>query len=423
MAAIRSSPGPTWWPPVSANKPGDDRLAVAVIGGGPAGCAAALGLARAGIERVALFEASPSARSKLGESLPPDARPLLRSLGVWDSFVEQGHAPCLGNCSAWGGDSLGYSDYVMHPLGPGWHLDRQRFESWLLDQTAQAGIGVELGTRLVAITRTDHGFRLDLRGPNGPVQRHARHVIDATGSNARVARLLGADRRWLDRLFFTYGYFVPPPDTAVNRLTLVEAVPDGWWYRAALPDGRLALALACELQTLREQRLDRWQPWLNHLAQTRHAATGLAGSLFLKDAMTTMAAPSFRLEPAIGDGWLAVGDAAGAFDPLLARGIAKALEDGLEAAQVVARWLQQGECDPAAEYASLLAARFQTMVFLRKRFYAIEQRWPDAPFWQARRRASSGVTALRTERAKPIPSGSDSKPVLRQAMPRPAERR
>ncbi|MGH3923220.1 MAG: FAD-dependent oxidoreductase, partial [Pseudonocardiaceae bacterium] len=68
---------------------------VVVIGAGPAGATAALTLARRGA-RVLLAERPERPerqRIRLGEGLPPAARPLLTSLGLWEQFRAAGHLP------------------------------------------------------------------------------------------------------------------------------------------------------------------------------------------------------------------------------------------------------------------------------------------------------------------------------------------
>jgi len=66
------------------------KVDVALLGGGPAGCAAALALARHGFS-IALIERSSYDNVRVGETLPPEVRVLLQSLGVWDQFVR--HVP------------------------------------------------------------------------------------------------------------------------------------------------------------------------------------------------------------------------------------------------------------------------------------------------------------------------------------------
>ncbi len=61
-------------------------LDVAIVGGGPAGAAAAITAVEAGL-RVALFEALPFPRFRPGEALHPGVESLLRQLGVWDALL------------------------------------------------------------------------------------------------------------------------------------------------------------------------------------------------------------------------------------------------------------------------------------------------------------------------------------------------
>src|SRR6187549_1177938 len=104
------------------------RFQVAVVGGGPAGAATALALRRRGVADVLLVEAGDYRGVRFGESVPPDLRLPLDALGLWTSFVAQGHEPCLGSCSVWGSAQPGYNDFLFNPHGHGWHLDRARFD-------------------------------------------------------------------------------------------------------------------------------------------------------------------------------------------------------------------------------------------------------------------------------------------------------
>ena len=63
------------------------RLQIQVIGGGLAGCAAAIAARQQGAE-VALWEKSRFPRHKVcGEYLSPEIEPILKDLGVWDEFL------------------------------------------------------------------------------------------------------------------------------------------------------------------------------------------------------------------------------------------------------------------------------------------------------------------------------------------------
>jgi flavin-dependent dehydrogenase len=75
---------------------------ITVIGGGPAGCAAALAALSEG-SAVTLYEKSRFPRHKVcGEFLSPELAPALHSLGLWSGFLAAGPARitrallCLG---------------------------------------------------------------------------------------------------------------------------------------------------------------------------------------------------------------------------------------------------------------------------------------------------------------------------------------
>lgn len=101
-----------------------------MVGAGPAGAAAALVLARAGAD-VTLLDAGDGGSFPVGEGMPPAARPLLAALGLSESMLAQGHRPALGNRSAWGSARIVDTDFIAHPFGTGWHLDRRAFNAGL----------------------------------------------------------------------------------------------------------------------------------------------------------------------------------------------------------------------------------------------------------------------------------------------------
>src|SRR5216683_2678461 len=95
-----------------------DPFDVGVIGGGPAGATAATILARSGL-RVLLVDDSRSSEFKVGEGLPPAAKPLLCDVGVWERFAADGHLRSCGNESAWGGPEVRSTHFLRDPNGHG----------------------------------------------------------------------------------------------------------------------------------------------------------------------------------------------------------------------------------------------------------------------------------------------------------------
>lgn len=178
-----------------------------------------------------------------------------------------------------------------------------------------------------------------------------------------------------------------PADSIFTQLTILEAVEYGWWYAARVPDGRIAVAVASDPDILGASLRSREQ-WHKRLMGTRHLAGELTGCP-VGATMVTHVAPSAVLDRAGGTDWLAVGDAACSYDPLSARGIHAALDDGERAGRLVAARLGG---DPAAleEHQAAVATRFADYLVDLGHFYRLEWRWPSAPFW-ARRRARTAA--------------------------------
>lgn len=368
---------------------------VVILGGGPAGCASAFSLLAAGIgpERLLVVEASRFEKERIGESIPPDTRRLFDALGLLTAFNAEGHETCYGSASSWGDDQLGYNDFVFNPYGNGWHLDRRRFDAWLAGEVETRGVQLERGVRFLdVLAHGKDGASLALGQPGVVEERvDTRFVVDATGCRSRYARRMGAHRRELDRLVSAAAFFEIPAGTDGRaafdfaRLTLLEAVEYGWWYTARLPNRRVATAVATSHAIYKARQFHRPRSWLSALAQTRYVSKVLAECEPVANSMKVCTAPSYLLEPAYGTHWLAVGDAASAYDPISSRGIFKALADGISAGPAIAAQLEGDGGRALASHQRALATRFEEYAGQRAYFYDQERRWKSAPFWIERR--------------------------------------
>lgn len=362
---------------------------VVIVGGGPAGCAAALTLRRYSTLSVVVVEQGDYHAPRVGETVPPSIQPLLGYLGVWEPFVAAQHLPAHGTCAAWGSPELTTRDFLFTGRGAGWHLDRRRFDEMLAEQVSASGGALLPHTRVAGCTRTEAGaWHLTLAGPDGePFPLAARFLIEASGKKASLAKKLGARQQRFDRLVGVMGFFEVPDHP--THLTLVEAVEAGWWYSALLPDGRVAVAFMSDADLVRGLRAAHRNGWLALLAATHHTRERLAGGTLLA-APRVLPAFSHLLHPLSGPSWLAAGDALASFDPLASMGIGHALSSGSHAARV-AHDLLTSDGSLLPTYTRSAAQNVQHYLALRQRHYLREQRWPDAPFW-ARRQGEERLT-------------------------------
>lgn len=346
------------------------------MGGGPAGAVAALVLARRGVP-VLVCEARPGPALKVGETLPSNLAPLLRQLGLEGLLADRdSHLRSQGNRSFWGSSVATESPFLANPYGEGWHVDRQRFEAGLAEAAIAAGAEWRWGVRVVPPSVPEAGF-----------------VVDATGRSARLARRLGSRRLRYDRLI-GISTLLASPAPAEDTYTQVEATPDGWWYSALLADGRLAVAVFGDADLL-ERPLLAGDPeaWWSRLRQTEATRERVEAHGYRQNAgLRVLPADTSRLDHIMRYLWLAVGDAAVAYDPLSSYGVGSALGSGFYAGHAIAD-LFAGREEARLAYLSVMQEAAERCFALQREAYSRERRWPESPFWRRRQAADYLLTA------------------------------
>jgi flavin-dependent dehydrogenase len=377
------------------------RFSTAILGGGPAGTAAAIALARNGL-RVALLERSHYVAPRVGETLAPSVKPLLYRLDVCEVFQNDRHLPSPGIVSVWAGEQPYENDFIFNPYGNGWHLDRARFDRSLAESAEKYGATIFRSARVRScIRRGDQNWVVKFEADKRMLEIDAVFLIDATGRSAWLARKQGARRIALDRLVATIG--VAQCSNDGDQRTIIEAAPDGWWYSARLPRRKAVAMYMTDADWLpRSRNLLHWF-WRERLQQAPLIAEVLPEIADLPE-LRTVSANSARLNQFTGPGWLAVGDAALTYDPLSSQGICTALESGLRAAQAITQ-LWNGQGSALEEYTAWLEDEFEAYLRQYAFYYAQVKRWPDSQFWQRRQRSwaerKSAVYVTDTQRTTP----------------------
>jgi flavin-dependent dehydrogenase len=360
---------------------------VCIIGGGPAGVATALMLQQRGIQST-IIEASATVPAKVGETLPPTVLPALQVLGAAHILDNTAHLPCYGNSYLWGSNKVQEKHFIFQTAGNGWHLDRRQFETDLIELAIQKGIGFIPNTRLMQVMPDeDTGYwKLAVKTGDTPVlTHHCRFVADASGRNSKFARCLGVERKQFDSLTGVVAHFKLKDDSPITQLTHIEAVENGWWYAAAVNNSSIITAFMTDA-TILPKAVQKIPGYWQALQETKLISTLFPQGYTPADTgLHTQPANTSMLSCCYGNNWLALGDAAFAYDPISSYGISSALGGGCYAGNAIADHLAGAEeALPAYQYITEKA--FAAYLPLLQQQYAIETRWTEAAFWKERNR-------------------------------------
>ena len=300
---------------------------VLVVGAGPAGSVAATLLARAGCSVTVM---APDRRvPQTAESLPTAIVRLLERLDLPSTgFVDGTHPRITGTVSRWAGQ-LRNEDGLRHPEGGGFRVDRPGFERELRRAALEAG-AVARRQRLGWLERSDDGrWRVGTNRQDDAFDL----VVDASGPAAVVARRLAASRSRSAALVAVSAVGPAAVEPGSSR-SFVESAAGGWWYAARLPCGRPVVVFHTSPTNARALRRDR-RRWWQALAETETIVRAFPEALWRDGELTFRDATPGHSQAAVGDGWLACGDAVLRFDPLSSQGLLHAVATAEMAAGVV----------------------------------------------------------------------------------------
>jgi flavin-dependent dehydrogenase len=320
------------------------RTDVLIVGGGPAGCAAAISARQAGLSTV-LIEARADARPGPGETLHPGIEPILKKLDVWHEVAAAGFHRHRGLWREANGACI-FEPYGSDSNGEwlGFQADRRILHDILQRAARKAGTlfrQASMPSNVIA----DHWRIVGVTCKTSEIR--SRWVFDATGRNSWLGRTLGLR---VDRpgppLELRFGWKTHD-DQYPDEQPLFRQLARGWeWYaplgNGPLGKGRVAWARLKQTERTEETR----PPWGMDMTWRLH-------------------------QPCAGPGYFLLGDAAALLDPAASNGVLRALMSGMLAANLVARVLHGVHEDSVAQtsYISWITGLFRHQVEVLRGLY------------------------------------------------------
>jgi FADH2-dependent halogenase len=316
---------------------------VAVIGGGPAGAAAAARLARAG-RKVVLFEKDRFPRFHIGESLLATCNEFFAELGLTEKIRAAGFTEKWG--ASFGpadGQTEAYADFTASrqiPFPQTWQVQREIFDDLLLHHAADCGATVRQGMRVFeASFGPGHAIVEVGDAEDGTMERYRLRVaavIDASGRLgllARKFRLRTDDPRLANIAIYAHYSGVPRlGGRRAGDIRIIGRDDMGWFWFIPVAPQLMSVGVV-----LKRSVYDAWPRLSHEAALERAVADTPAAAALMRDARREWPVRvekdfSYQASQYAGDRWLLAGDAGSFLDPVFSTGVTVALESGLEAA-------------------------------------------------------------------------------------------
>lgn len=366
---------------------------ILIIGGGIAGCIAAISLVN--YYNVTIVDKQLEPVDRIGESLAPAAQRILKELDLLenesDAVKQTIFRNNLGMQSYWGSNQLQIVDHLRNPDGFSRSLDRKEFEIYLRKVAIERGVDCIWGTRLSNSSYEDNYWKVTTKSDDLKNRTthtiQAKFVIDATGRQSHFTKSLGIQRTSYDKLISCW---ISLPNTQENTMSTIAADELGWWYSAVVPDNKRVIAFQTDADLVDRNTFKHVNTFLSFAKQHKLIQPLIDGNETTVNFHGTVSANSTRLEQVIGKQWIALGDAAMSFDPLSSQGMFNAMANAMQLQKLLINYDFIKDLNSTKEehfnrlYENQLQQVWNHYLKHKNFFYSTETRWKEATFWKRR---------------------------------------
>ena len=333
---------------------------VVVIGGGPAGAAAATFLQRQG-HRCVILERAKFPRYMIGESLIPHSYGTLSRLGLIPKLKASHFTPkfSVRFVSPEGVESepFYFSETIKHEGAQTWQVERAEFDQMCLDQAKAHGVDVRMDVGVERILFDgDRAVGVRVRANGDGYDLGARVVVDASGRAGVIGSQL-ALREGIPTLrkasFWSY-YRGGAREQGIDagETTILLLPEKSWAWYIPLPNDIISVGIVASsehffLNPSSPSPLSPDAIFLRTVAASKPLSARLASAERVAPVRGRSGALAFRHRETVGHGWVMVGDARSFLDPIYSSGVFLALESAEQAAQSIHEALQLDDVSAA----------------------------------------------------------------------------
>ncbi len=331
---------------------------VLIIGGGPAGTAAAMFLLREGIKPTVL-EQETFPRFHIGESMTGEAGQLLRRLGLEENMSRAGF-PVKYGVKIYGSEGVNSwfipvsartADWKLTP-GTTWQVRRSHFDSMMLDEAAQRGANIVQGKAVKALLGEDGGVRgVTMRQPDGSHEDiEAEVTLDCSGLATFLANQRATGPKYVGNYDKQIAFFSHATgasrgselsgEDAKNNTLIFYLKKFHWAWFIPIDDEIVSLGLVVPTATFQESGQTPEEFFRSALPGINPALADKISDIKLVEKVHVIPNYSYQVRRYCGKGFICIGDAHRFIDPIFSFGISASLREAEFAMPHVLSYLQ-----------------------------------------------------------------------------------
>ncbi|NET55652.1 MAG: hypothetical protein F6K47_05630 [Symploca sp. SIO2E6] len=336
---------------------------VVIVGRGIAGLCLSVFLQRKGIEHFLVVKEMQQKVIALAETLPPSAVAMIQQLGLREVFEESALEKTLGYHSLWGSPKVqDVNFYFQHPYNYGLKLDKQ-----LLLEKLESCLDSHKCVQCKNWSWKEEDRCIRVNSAEKVFDLYGRIFVDATGRKKALLRKLGIGSTVHDQQIAFSCHLPRIRHPKIKHGVFTEAFKGGWGIVSTLDQRTNVMTLYAEKGSPQSWKMREYHHWQTLLSDTQILQAFLPGEVL--SPVFVSAANSICTNEIAGSDWLALGDAAIAFDPLSSHGIANAVYTAWQAAEAIEERLGSDSDLALKVYSEKLRKIFGAYLVTRQRFH------------------------------------------------------
>ena len=342
---------------------------VVIIGGGPAGAASAMFLAREGIQSL-IIEFKPFPRFHIGESLTGMGGKVLRDLGLDSEMYKRKH-PTKQGVNVFGNSPRGSwfvpvtgrdENWVLFDWDT-WQVRRSDFDKMMLDEAISRGASL-LPAKVTKPLRNDDGSvrGVEVRMADGGIQEIESEVLlDCSGQATFLASSGVTGPKYLGNYDKQIAIFSQVTGAIRDNGGTREIHPDNtvilyqkkfhWAWFIPLDEEVVSVGVVSPRAYIQDKKESRRDFLIRELHEVHPELKRRIPEIKLVEDVHVIPNYSYQVNEFCGKGFICIGDAHRFIDPIFSFGVTVAMREAQVAAPLIKAYLEGANRDKVNPFA------------------------------------------------------------------------